>query len=153
MTWTLLLAAPTAVGFAVYFNVRRRALLPLALLAVLTKAVAVLLVGQGVGIVGASLAAALLAGSVAYTLGPATGEASPVYSFAAVVPLIPGVYVFNALKSLESLTTQGGGPLAASVPLADAVANGVTAAAILLALVIGATSPMLLLPRMRTAED
>lgn len=153
MTWTVLLAGPVAVGFGVIFNVRRRALLPLALLAIVAKTIAVLIVAYTGSLVGASLVAAFFVGTVAYTLGPATGEASPVYGFASIIPLIPGVYVFNALRSLELLTVEQAGGLTATVPLAEAVTNGVTAAAIVLALVVGATSPMLLLPRMRTAED
>jgi hypothetical protein len=38
-------------------------------------------------------------------------------------------------------------------PLTTAATNGLTAAGILLALAIGATSPMLLLPRFRSPED
>lgn len=153
MTWTVLFAAPAAVGFAVLFNVRRRALLPIAVLAVIAKAVAVLLVSQDMSVVFASFLAALLVGVVAYTLGPATGEAAPVYGFASVVPLIPGVYVFQALQALESVVIARSGGVQALNPLIDAATNGITAAGILLALAIGVTSPVLLLPGTRTPED
>ena len=153
MTWTVLFAAPAAVGFAVLFNVRRRALLPIAALAVIAKSVAVLLVGEDMSVVFASFVAALLVGVVAYTLGPATGEAAPVYGFASVVPLIPGIYVFQALHALESVVIARSGGVQALNPLIDAATNGITAAGILLALAIGVTSPVLLLPGTRTPED
>ncbi|HRY09317.1 MAG: threonine/serine exporter family protein [Actinobacteria bacterium] len=153
MTWTVLFAAPAAVGFAVLFNVRRRALLPIAALAVIAKSVAVLLVGEDMSVVFASFVAALLVGVVAYTLGPATGEAAPVYGFASVVPLIPGIYVFQALQALESVVIARSGGVQALNPLIDAATNGITAAGILLALAIGVTSPVLLLPGTRTPED
>ena len=146
-------AAPAAVGFAVLFNVRRRALMPIAILAVIAKGLAVLLVGQDMSIVFASFLAALLVGVVAYTLGPATGEAAPVYGFASVVPLIPGVYVFQALQALESVVIARSGGMQALNPLIDAATNAITAAGILLALAIGVTSPVLLLPGTRTPED
>ena len=153
MTWTVLFAAPAALGFAILFNVRRRALLPIALLAVLAKSVAVFLVSQEFNVVVASFLAALLVGVIAYILGPATGEASPVYAFAAVVPLIPGIYVFQALQALESVVVADSGGVQALTPLVEAATNGITAAGILLALAIGVTSPVLLLPGTRTPED
>ena len=153
MTWTIVFAAPAAVGFAVLFNVRRRALIPIAVLAVIAKGLAVLLVGQDMRVVFASFLAALLVGVVAYTLGPATGEAAPVYGFASVVPLIPGVYVFQALQALESVVIARSGGVQALNPLIDAATNAITAAGILLALAIGVTSPVLLLPGTRTPED
>lgn len=153
MTWTVLFAAPAALGFAILFNVRRRALLPIALLAVLAKSVAVFLVSQGFNVVVASFLAALLVGVISYVLGPATGEASPVYAFAAVVPLIPGIYVFQALQALESVVVADSGGVQALTPLVEAATNGITAAGILLALAIGVTSPVLLLPGTRTPED
>ncbi len=153
MTWTIVFAAPAAVGFAVLFNVRRRALIPIAVLAVIAKGLAVLLVGQDMSVVFASFLAALLVGVVAYTLGPATGEAAPVYGFASVVPLIPGVYVFQALQALESVVIARSGGVQALNPLLEAATNAITAAGILLALAIGVTSPVLLLPGTRTPED
>ena len=153
MTWTIVFAAPAAVGFAVLFNVRRRALIPIAVLAVIAKGLAVLLVGQDMSVVFASFLAALLVGVVAYTLGPATGEAATVYVFASVVPLIPGVYVFQALQALESVVIARSGGVQALNPLLEAATNAITAAGILLALAIGVTSPVLLLPGTRTPED
>lgn len=153
MTWTVLFAAPAAVGFAILFNVRRRALLPVAVLAVLGKALQAFLVSHEVTIVFATFMAALLIGTVAYTLGPWTGEASSVYGFAAVIPMIPGSYVLTALQALESVVVARSGGVQALTPLIAAATNGITAAAILLSLAIGVTSPMLLMPSLRTPED
>jgi uncharacterized membrane protein YjjB (DUF3815 family) len=153
MTWAVLYAAPAAVGFAILFNVRRRALLPVAVLAVLGKALQQFLISQDVTIVLASFLAALLIGTVAYTLGPLTGEASSVYGFASVIPMIPGSYVLQALQAVESVVVQRAGGVQALTPIIDAATNGITAAAILLSLAIGVTSPMLFMPSTRTPED
>lgn len=153
MTWTVLYAAPAALGFAILFNVRRRALLPVAILAVLAKALQTFLMSHDVTVVFASFLAALLVGTVAYTLGPATGEASSVYGFASVIPMIPGSYVLLALQALESVVVARSGGVQALTPLTEAATNGITAAAILLSLAIGVTSPMLLMPSTRTPED
>ena len=153
MTWTVLFAAPTAVGFAIMFNVRRRALAPVAVLAVLGKGLQALLISHEANVVVATFAAALLIGTVSYTLGPATGEASSVYGFASVIPMIPGGYVLQALQAVESVVVARSGGLQALTPLIEAATNGITATAILFALAIGVTSPMLLLPATRTPED
>lgn len=153
MTWTVLFAAPAAMGFAILFNVRRRALLPVALLAVIGKGLQTLLISNDMNVVFSSFLAALLIGTVAYTLGPATGEASSVYGFASVIPMIPGAYVLQALQALESVVVARSGGVQALTPLIEAATNGITATAILLALSIGVTSPMLLMPQTRTPED
>lgn len=153
MTWTLLIAAPAAIGFAILFNVRRRALLPIAVLAVLAKSVAVFLSAHQANVVVSSFLAAFLVGVIAYILGPATGEAAPVYAFASVVPLIPGKTVLDALQALESVVLADQDGVQALAPLIEAATSGITAAGILLALAIGVTSPILLLPGTRTPED
>lgn len=153
MTWSVLYAGPVALGFAILLNARRRALAPIVVLAVLAKALSDALEAQGATIVLASFLGALLVGSVAYTLGPATGEASPVYAVAPIIPLVPGGYIFAALQPLETIVDASARGLEALNPLTTAATNGITAAAILLALAIGATSPMLLMPRFRSPED
>jgi uncharacterized membrane protein YjjB (DUF3815 family) len=153
MSWSILYAAPVALGFAVLLNARRRALLPITVLAVLAKGLSDLAEAQGLNIVVASFLGALLVGCVAYTLGPATDEASPVYAVAPIIPLVPGGYIFEAMQPLESIVVASARGLEALTPLTVAATNGMTAAAILLALAIGATSPVLFLPRFRSEED
>ncbi len=75
------------------------------------------------------------------------------YAFAAVVPLIPGFSVFQALNALESVVVADNGGISAQTPLIEAATSAITAAGILLALAIGVTSPVLLLPGTRTPED
>lgn len=146
-------AAPAAVGFAVFFNVRRRTLIPIASLAVLAHALRTLFQEQGVNVVAASFVAAFVIGVAAYTLGPATGEASPVYGFAPVIPLIPGSLLFDGLASLAELVNGPAAGVEASAVLTVAATRLFTAAGVVLALALGATAPMLLLPRMRTVAD
>lgn len=149
----VLLAAPAALGFAVLFNVRRRTLVPIALLAIAAKGIQTSLLLGGAAGTTAAFAGAFFVGVVAYVIGPWTGEASPVYAFAPVIPLVPGSYIFLALGSIMDVLATDAEGSTATVLFTRAGTNGLTAAAITLALAVGATSPMLLLPRMRTAED
>lgn len=117
VTWTIVFAAPAAVGFAVLFNVRRRALIPIVVLAVIAKGLAVLLVGQDMSVVfELFFLAALLVGVVAYTLDlpparPRRSMGSPPSCLS-----IPGVYVFQALQALESVVIARSGGVQALNP-------------------------------------
>ena len=142
-------AAPAALGFAMFFNVKRRTLLGIAVLAILGKLTSGLLLNAGATIVLASFVAALVIGMLAYIVGPLTREASPVYAYAPVIPLIPGTYIFTALTSLVSALGKREGS-AEGVELLDAAASSaLIAAAVTLALAVGATSPKLLFLRNR----
>lgn len=142
-------AAPAALGFALLFNVRKRALIGVMLLAVAGRLTRDLLIDAGLATVLASFVAALVIGILAYTIGPLTREASPVYAFAPVIPLIPGTYIFTALTSLVGALTEHEESLKSAELLASAASAGLIAAAITLALAVGATSPTLLFLRHR----
>ena len=142
-------AAPAALGFAMFFNVKRRTLLGVALLAILGKLTSGLLLDAGATIVLASFVAGLVIGMLAFIVGPLTREASPVYAFAPVIPLIPGTYIFTALTSLVSALGKPEGSAAGVELLAAAASSALIAAAITLALAVGATSPKLLFLRNR----
>ncbi len=143
-------AAPAALGFAMFFNVKRRTLAGIALLAILGKLASGLMVNAGATIVLASFVAALVIGMLAFIVGPLTREASSVYAFAPVIPLIPGTYIFTALTSLVSALGKPEGS-AEGVELLDAAASSaLIAAAVTLALAVGATSPKLLFLRNRS---
>lgn len=151
----VLWAAPAALGFAVLFNIRLRALPLVAAIAVMAKFISVFSQQQGVTIIAADFIAAFAVGTIAYTIGPRLGEASPVFAFAPVIPLIPGAVIANAFITSftpwingSSVNSQQG-----SQDFIAAISSGFSAAAIMLALCLGAISPMLLLPRTRTAED
>ncbi|MEI2717923.1 MAG: threonine/serine exporter family protein [Candidatus Nanopelagicales bacterium] len=152
--WAVLWAAPAATGFAMMFNVRKRALPIVAAIAVLARFITEFAQAQGVTIVVADYFAAVVVGALAYTLGPRTHEASPVYAFAPVIPLIPGAILARALQSLLKWINSGGAnDPQAGQDFLEFASSGFTAAAIVLVLCLGALTPMLLLPRSRTAED
>lgn len=151
--WTAVWAAPAAVGFAMLFNVRRQALAFVAVIAVGARLVSDFGVNIGLSLIAADYVAALLVGIVAYSLAPVMGEASPVFAFAPIIPLIPGMYAISALEALANWITLDPKGADGAARFAAAASSGFTAAAIILALCLGAISPLLILPRHRTAED
>jgi uncharacterized membrane protein YjjB (DUF3815 family) len=142
-------AAPAALGFALFFNVRRRTLVPIAVLATAAHLARSGMEEIGLNLVAASLVAAFLVGAGAYLLGPATGEASPVYAFAPVIPLIPGALLFDGFDAVGELVATSGDDARSAVLLARALDDLLTAGAVVLALALGTTAPGLLRPRAR----
>ena len=134
--------------FASFFNVRARALPAIALLAIAADLLRALILDAGRSLTLASFAAAVLIGGVAYAIGPATGEAPSVYSFAPVIPLVPGTLFFDGFGHLAALLQQGDGAAQAQQALTLATQNLLEAGSVVLALVLGATLPGLL--RIRT---
>jgi uncharacterized membrane protein YjjB (DUF3815 family) len=148
--WMSLWAAPAALGFALFFNVRRRTLLPIAVLAVLAHLLRAWLLSLGWDLVSASFAAAFLTGAAAYVMGPLTGEASPVYAFAPVIPLVPGSLMFDGLQELAEVTRASSSQDLTGFSVAGQ--QLVTAGGVVLALAFGATAPGLLRPKARQAH-
>jgi uncharacterized membrane protein YjjB (DUF3815 family) len=100
---------------------------------------------QGMALPAASLVAALFVGVTAAVVAPRTGEATPIYAFAPVIPLVPGTAMFDSLIGLLDLAAGVGADTATSV---DQVAVDATKATLtIIALAVGAISPTLVLGR------
>lgn len=139
-------AAAAVLGFAMVFSVPRRTLPGIAGLAVGAHLVRSFSMEHGMHLPQASFVAALAVGITAAVLAPRTNEATPIYAFAPVIPLIPGRYMFDALKGLIALTGTAPEAVAAS-SVSLVVANTATAALTVLALAVGTTAPGLLIGR------
>lgn len=149
--WLSLYAAPAALGFALFFNVRRRTLVPIALLAVAAHLLRNVLMRAGVDLVAASFVASFLTGSAAYILGPRTGEASPVFAFAPVIPLVPGALMFEGLQAAAEVARSSTTTLDDAISLTRAGQRLLTAMGVVLALAFGAAAPSLFRLRQRRA--
>jgi uncharacterized membrane protein YjjB (DUF3815 family) len=146
MTWALSLWAGVAVlGFAMVFSVPRRTLPGIVALAVMAHLVRSLGLEIGAALPVASFAAAVLVGLSAAVVAPRTNQATPIYAFAPVIPLIPGAYMFDALTGVLELTS-GTEPDTAAIVDA-AVVNGSIATLTVIALAVGTISPTLLVGR------
>lgn len=146
MTWALSLWAGLAVlGFAMVFSVPRRTLPGIVALAIAAHLVRSLFLDQGAALPVASFAAAVLVGLTAAIVAPRTNQATPIYAFAPVIPLIPGTYMFDALTGVLDLTS-GGQPDPSAI--VDAVVvSGSIATLTVIALAVGTISPTLLVGR------
>jgi uncharacterized membrane protein YjjB (DUF3815 family) len=146
MNWWMSAWAGLAVlGFAMVFAVPRRTLPGIALLAVAAHLLRTFALEQGAALPAASFAAALFVGLTAAIVAPRTGQATPIFAFAPVIPLIPGTYMFEALSGLLDLTT---GVVEDPSALVDtAVIDGAIATLTIIALAVATIGPTLLAGR------
>lgn len=146
MTWALSMWAGLAVlGFAMVFSVPRRTLAGIVALAILAHLVRSLGLDLGASLPLASFCAAILVGLTAAVVAPRTNEATPIYAFAPVIPLIPGAYMFDTLTGVLELTS--GTALNPSAIVDAAVVNGSIATLTVIALAVGTITPTLIVGR------
>ncbi|GAB7127985.1 threonine/serine exporter family protein [Silvimonas sp. JCM 19000] len=139
-------AAPAALGFALLFNVPPRALPGCCAMAVLAVALRNGIVAAGGDLVVATLAAACLVGVLAQALARRLRHVSAIYAISAVIPLVPGVFMYHAVQAMLRIamlpSKAAGGAL-----LEEAGVNAIRAGMVLLALTIGIAAPRLLWPQ------
>jgi len=146
MTWLMSLWAGVAVlGFAMVFSVPRRTLPGIVVLAVAAHLVRAVCLDRGVALPLASFVAALFVGITAAIVAPRTGQATPIYAFAPVIPLVPGRIMFDTLSGVLALTT--GREADPGRVVDEVVIAGSTATLTIIALAVGTISPTLLAGR------
>ena len=94
-------AAVATLGFAVLFNVPKYALPYCALIGALGYALrTALMSGGGMGIVLATLCAALLVGVLATILAQRFGVSGTLFAVGPAIPLVPGSYAYKAVMGI-----------------------------------------------------
>ncbi|RJG39469.1 threonine/serine exporter family protein [Motilimonas pumila] len=138
-------SAIPAVGFAMVFNVPKDMLKYCALAGALAHGFRTLLMQQQVPIEWASLAAATLVGFIGLYWSRKHLIPRPVFSVAAVIPMIPGSYAFTTMIAVVALNEQGFSPELLQV----FIENGLKTLFILAALSFGLAIPSVLIYRGR----
>jgi len=132
-----------ALGFAILFNVPPRTLFIIWLLAALGGLTKLFMVHLGVSVLLASLSGASLIGILSIQAAHNKHAPPLVFSIPSVIPMVPGVYAYQAILGLITLA---GNPAAANYAqtLSKTVSNGLNAVFILMALAVGVAIPMLI---------
>lgn len=140
-------AGMAAVGFAAVSVPPRRAFPPIIILAGIGHAIRWLLMNYlGVDIVGASLIAAVTIGFGSYVFGrwwihcPMT-----VLYIPALLPMIPGMYAYNAVLSLVRFVIHHKDPILSVKYMQDYLTNFTIALTVLFVLGVGSILPVFLL--------
>ncbi|MEZ4668499.1 MAG: threonine/serine exporter family protein [Anaerolineae bacterium] len=138
-------SAVAALGFAVLFNVPRRALAGCALAAALGHAARTLLMQLGMEIELATLAGSSVIGFISLFLSQRWHAPMPIFSISAAVTLVPGVFAFRTMLAILEVSL--GDPATAGDALVAASSNAIKTAFILGAIALGIAVPALLFKR------
>jgi uncharacterized membrane protein YjjB (DUF3815 family) len=139
------LAAFPALGFAMVFNVPRKALPYCALLGAIGHGSRMLLILLGMNIEWASFLAAILIGIIGIHWSRWLLAHPKVFTVAAVIPMFPGISAYTAMITLVEISHNG----YSEVLMAAMVTNFLKASFIVGALSIGLSLPGLWLYRKR----
>ncbi|MDG6895532.1 threonine/serine exporter family protein [Volucribacter amazonae] len=140
-----LLSALPAVGFALLFNVPTTALKYCAILGALGHLSRTLLLTLGINLIPATFLAAALVGFIGVKLSQHYLAHPKVFTVAAIIPMIPGVYAYKAMIAIVQINYYGYNQTLLSQVLENFVKTGF----ILGALVFGLALPGLLFYRQR----
>lgn len=140
-----------AIGFAVLFNVPKRALGVIFVIAALGGWVKFFMIGQEIGIISSTFCGATLIGLLS-VLAAHNRNAPPVtFAVAAVIPMIPGFFAYKAMVGIIEMTAEKN-PEAYTKLFFETVNNGLLALFVILALSLGVAFP-LLITRKQTVKN
>ncbi|MDS4041113.1 MAG: threonine/serine exporter family protein [Candidatus Competibacter sp.] len=133
-------AAVASVGFAMLFNVPKYALLSCALIGAFGYALRTALMSGGMGLVLATLFAALLVGVLAAILAQRYVVSGTLFAVGPAIPLVPGSYAYKAVMGIVMVADSPHLERSADLLLA-AFDNGVKATLAILFLSFGIALP------------
>ncbi|ANW97296.1 hypothetical protein AXE80_13770 [Wenyingzhuangia fucanilytica] len=135
--------AIAAIGFAILFNVPKRTLIIIALLAAVGGSSKLLLMHYGVHIIIGSLIGATLIGIL--SIPAAHGKHAPplVFSIPAVIPMIPGAFAYKTMLGFIELTSEISTETYDLV-LNQTINNATIAVFVIISLTAGVSFPMLI---------
>lgn len=131
-----------ALGFAILFNVPPRTLFVIWLLGALGGGVKLILLDLGLGPVMASFLGASAVGVLSIPAAHTQHAPPLIFSIAAVIPMVPGVFAYRMMLGLIELTGDIGDTY--TQVLSETVNNGVKTLFILMALAVGVGVPNLI---------
>jgi len=142
-----IMAAITAIGFAISSNPSRKAILVSAFLAALGHGFRFFLIKSGMEISISTFIVASCIGLLSLLFARIIHCPAEVFSFPSLLPMIPGLFAYRTILSLikfmqstDKIKNQGF--------IMDFFHNGMTTLFILLALVVGVSLPVLLFPKL-----
>jgi uncharacterized membrane protein YjjB (DUF3815 family) len=136
-------AAVATLGFAVLFNVPKYALPYCALIGAFGYALRTALMSGGMGMVSATLCAALLVGVLATILARRYGVSGTLFAVGPAIPLVPGSYAYKAVMGIVMVAESPQLERSAELLLA-AFDSGIKAALTILFLSFGIALPGLI---------
>ncbi len=140
-----------AVGFAVLFNVPKRTLLPIFLMAALGGTLKLILVQNTENVVLGTLCGAVLVGFLSIYAAHLRHSPPFVFAIPSVIPMVPGSFAYHTMKGVIKLSGHVNA-LEFNNLLRETVNSGLKTLFILLAISIGVFAPMLITRRNSAKE-
>ncbi|KAF0813898.1 hypothetical protein IGB42_01577 [Andreprevotia sp. IGB-42] len=138
-------AAPAALGFAMLFNVPKRALWLCGTLAVIGHGLRHLVDVLHGDLVLGTLAGAVVIGLLAELHARRRHEPGAIYAISAAIPLVPGKSMYESVQAMLGIAVLPANADGSAL-IAIAGVSAIKAAMILMALAFGIAAPMLLRP-------
>ncbi len=136
-------AAIAATGFAVISNPPKKAVLIAALLSAIGHSFRYYMIHEAtLDIATATFIAAFAIGMLSFAFGKLIRCPSEVFTFPSLLPMIPGMYAYNMFLSLTKFIRSESDMHFQLIE--DIFKNGLTAAFVMLALVVGVSLPTLI---------
>ncbi|WP_417888033.1 threonine/serine exporter family protein [Zunongwangia sp.] len=135
-----------AVGFAILFNVPKRTLFTIFLMAALGGTLKMLIMSWHDSVILGTFAGAVLVGFL--SIWAAHSKHSPPFVFAipSVIPMVPGAFAYRTMKGIIEITNNTDPDHFLTI-LNSTVSNGFKTMFILIAISLGVSTPMLLTRR------
>ncbi|WP_291869746.1 threonine/serine exporter family protein [Maribacter sp.] len=134
-----------AVGFAILFNIPKKAIITVFLLAFGAGFIKFILLGFHSNIILASLTAASFVGLASMPLAHRIHLPPVVFAIPAVIPMIPGYFAYETVLSIMSFIFIEVDISKKTILMQAIFSNGFTMLFILISLTIGVSLPLLLL--------
>ncbi|PWL66454.1 MAG: hypothetical protein DBY30_04985 [Verrucomicrobia bacterium] len=134
-------AAAAGIGFGIAFNPPKGKLLLAGLFAAVGHSLRLwLMLGCGMNICPATLIGAFAIGILGFLAGRISGCPSEIFTFPALLPMIPGLYAYKAVLAAIKFLSESPGSELSGKCLSEFFFNAITSTAIMLAIVIGAAA-------------
>ncbi|SFU27925.1 Uncharacterized membrane protein YjjB, DUF3815 family [Pustulibacterium marinum] len=140
-----------AIGFAALFNVPKRTLLSVFILAALGGTVKLIFFFVTESVVIGTLLGAITVGFLSVIAAHKNHTPPFVLAIPAVIPMVPGSFAYHTMKGIIHLTNNTNSDLFVSL-LNDTMTNGLKTMFILLSIALGVSMPMLLTRRESVKE-
>ena len=140
-----------AVGFAVLFNVPRRAIAPVFILGLVGGLSKTILLQFEINVIVSTLAGATVIGFLSIPFAHKRHAPPPIFAIPAVIPMVPGIFAYRMMLGLINLAGTIN-PANYTQILSETINNGLKVMLILMSLAGGVGIPMLI-TRKDSAKD
>ena len=140
-----------AVGFAVLFNVPRRAIAPVFILGLVGGLSKTILLQFEITVIVSTLAGATVIGFLSIPFAHKRHAPPPIFAIPAVIPMVPGIFAYRMMLGLINLAGTIN-PANYTQILSETINNGLKVMLILMSLAGGVGIPMLI-TRKDSAKD